>query len=205
MHQGQQDFSPKTWRSCGCWIIVGNLRKKRRYSTFPLQDNIDITLGHTASLNPALAWPLHLEIMLSNRISPRDLGPPHLDGAKLPEGLRKALVSEVPGDTTQEDFGGVEGRSLTPSRCWQLTRPSAGSLTYRGSSAILLGCPFQGKRVSRGMESTRQKSTSREGREVVRWNVLTRMSTQLLPRVGWRHARQAKQGLQKVWALNRNI
>ena len=158
-------------------MMAGNLRKKRRYSTFPLQDNVDITLGHTASLTPALAWPLHLEIMLSNRNSPRDLGPPHLDGAKLPEGLREALVSEVPGDTAQEDLGGVEGRSLTPSRRWQLTRPRASCFTHRGSSAILLGRPFQGKRVSRGMESTRQRSTSREGREVVRWNVLTRMNT----------------------------
>ena len=68
-------------------VVIKNLREKRGQSTFPLQNNIDITLGHTASLTPALAWPLHLEIMLSNRISPRDLGPPHLDGAKLPEGL----------------------------------------------------------------------------------------------------------------------
>ena len=53
------------------------------------------------------------------------------------------------------------------------------------------------------MESTRQRSTSREGREVVRWDVLTMitthvvtmMTTQVLPWVRWRHARQAKQGL----------
>lgn len=59
------------------------------------------------------------------------------------------------------------------------------------------------------MESTRQRSTSREGREVVRWDVLTMittqlvtmMTTQVLPWVRWRHARQAKQGLQQVWAL----
>ena len=141
-----------------------------------------------------------------------DPGPLHLDVAKLPEGLREALVSEVPGDTAQEDLGGVEGRSLTPSRRWQLTRPRTSCFTHRGSSAILLGRPFQGKRVSRGMESTRQRSTSREGREVVRWDVLTMitthvvtmMTTQVLQWVRWRHARQAKQGLQQVWALTSN-
>ena len=181
----------------GCWTIVGNLRKKRRYSTFSLQNDVDITLGHTASITSAFARPFHLdnvELKFSN-----DLRPLHLDGAKLPEGLREALVSEVPGDTTQEDFGGVEGRSLTPSRRWQLARPSASSLTHRGSSAILLSCTFQGKRVSRGMESTGQRSTSRERREVVSWNVLTMkmgMSSQLLPRAGRRHAGQTKQGLQ---------
>ena len=47
-------------------MMAGNLRKKRRYSTFPLQDDVDITLGHTASLTPAFAWPLHLSNMMSN-------------------------------------------------------------------------------------------------------------------------------------------
>ena len=124
------------------------------------------------------------------------LRPLHLDGAKLPEGLRETLVSEVPGNAAQKDLGGVEGRSLTSSRRWQLTRPGASSLTHRGSSAILLGSPFQGKGVSRGMESTRQRSTSGEGWEVVGWEILTMVTTQMLPRVRWRHARQAKQGLQ---------
>ena len=45
---------------------VGYLRKKRRYSTFPLQDNIDITLGHTAPITSAFAWPFHLDIIRSN-------------------------------------------------------------------------------------------------------------------------------------------
>ena len=63
------------------------------------------------------------------------------------------------------------------------------------------------------MESTRQRSTSGEGREVVRWDVLTMittqlvtmMTTQVLPWVRWRHARQAKQGLQQVWALTSKL
>ena len=47
-------------------MMAGNLRKKRRYSTFPLQDNIDITLGHTASLTSAFPWPFDLDMTLSN-------------------------------------------------------------------------------------------------------------------------------------------
>ena len=65
---------------------VGNLRKKRRYSTLPLQDDIDITLGHTASITSAFARPFHLDISFELNISD-DLGPLHLDVAKLPEGL----------------------------------------------------------------------------------------------------------------------
>ena len=46
--------------------MVRNLREKSRHSTFPLQDNIDITLGHTASLTSAFTWPFDLDITLSN-------------------------------------------------------------------------------------------------------------------------------------------
>ena len=74
-------------RFSGCWSIVGNLRKKRRYSTLPLQDDIDITLGHTASIPSAFARPFHLDITSFELNISNDLEPLHLDDAKLPEGL----------------------------------------------------------------------------------------------------------------------
>ena len=66
---------------------VGDLRKKRRYSTLPLQNNIDITLGHTACITSAFARPFHLDITSFELNISDDLGPLHLDVAKLPEGL----------------------------------------------------------------------------------------------------------------------
>ena len=124
----------------------------------------------------------------------------YLDWAKLPESLREALVSEVPGHPTKEDFSGIERGSLTPSRGRQLTRPGASSLTHWGGSAILLCGPFQGKGVGWGVEGTRKRSTSGKGWQVVGWDEL--MATKMLPWIRGGHARQAKQGLQQVRALN---
>ena len=42
-------------------VVIKNLREKRGHSTFPLQNNIDITLGHTAPLTSAFARPFNLD------------------------------------------------------------------------------------------------------------------------------------------------
>ena len=45
-------------------VVVRNLREERWHSAFPLQNNIDITLGHTAPLTSAFARPFNLDTTL---------------------------------------------------------------------------------------------------------------------------------------------
>ena len=45
-------------------LKVGNLSQKGRHSTFPLQYNIDIALGHTTSITFAFTRLFHLDNLI---------------------------------------------------------------------------------------------------------------------------------------------
>merc|ERR1719209_1283734 len=153
-----------------------------RHRTLLLEHKIDVALGRAFFVALALARPFHL------------------DRAELPEGLLHASLCEVPRHSPQKDLGRVDRWSPSSSRWWQLSRPGAGDLAHRGGVAVLLCCSFQGKRVGRGVEGSRKRSSSGEGRkEVLSWAIGS--AELLLMHIGLWLTWETEQSLQQVWPL----
>ena len=94
------------------------LRQEALDSFFLLEDHIHIAFGRR--------W----RVVFS--------GPLNADGTKLSKSLNQTVLSDIPGDTAEEDLARIDRVFVSAGR--ELTRPEAASVRVGSTAAVKLCC-----------------------------------------------------------------